>query len=343
MAEYVELDGMRMWYDKHGAGEALVMLHPGGVDSRAYGPNLQDFASRFTVFLPEQRGHGHTPDVNGEFMYELMADDTIKFIEQVVGGPTLLMGMSDGGVVALLVALRRPDLVRRLVFVAAVFHHEGWDEGVLQPGAAPPEFMAEGYGKVSPDGKAHYAVIAKKLDAMHASGPTLAVDDLRTIRCRTLAMFGDDDEVRLEHYCILPQHAQLRAGDHSRHFTRAARREAEALRSDHDRFPDERSRAHHGAASSCRWSCGICRRMTGAAAHSEILLGRLSRLFATCDPEPAFAICRRESHLRRLGDGAGEVLPNRTIGWIQHDWMSARHFDHGPEYGRDHGTIVGHR
>lgn len=80
-----------MWYDKHGAGESLVMLHPGGVDSRAYGPNLQDFASRYTVFRPEQR------------------------------------------------------------------------------------------------------------NAMHMTGPTLTVDDLRSIRCRTLAMFGDDDEVRLEH------------------------------------------------------------------------------------------------------------------------------------------------
>ena len=199
MADYVDLDGVRMWYDKRGTGESFVMLHPGGVDSRAYGPNLQDFTSHFTVFLPEQRGHGHTPDSSGEFTYDLMADDTIKFIEQVVGGPTLLMGMSDGGVVALLVAKKRPDLVKRLIFVAAVFHHNGWDEGVLQPGAAPPEFMTEGYGKVSPDGKAHYAVIVKKLDAMHMSGPMLTVDDLKSIRCRTLAMFGDDDEVRLEH------------------------------------------------------------------------------------------------------------------------------------------------
>jgi pimeloyl-ACP methyl ester carboxylesterase len=199
MGTYVDLDGLRMWYDKRGAGDALVMLHPGGVDSRAYGPNLGDFTTRFTVFLPEQRGHGHTPDTVGGFTYELMAEDTIDFIERVVGGPTLLMGMSDGGVVALLVATKRPDLVRRLIFVAAVFHHDGWDAGVLQAGADPPECMTEGYGKVSPDGKAHYAVIAKKLDDMHAIGPTLTVDDLASVRCRTLAMFGDDDEVRLDH------------------------------------------------------------------------------------------------------------------------------------------------
>lgn len=87
MAEYIDLNGVRMWYERQGAGDPFVMLHPGGADSRPFGPNLRDFASRFTVFLPEQRGHGHTRDVPGGFTYELTADDTIEFIERVVGGP----------------------------------------------------------------------------------------------------------------------------------------------------------------------------------------------------------------------------------------------------------------
>lgn len=199
MPEYVELHGVRMWYDKQGAGEPLVMLHPGGVDSRAFGPNLDALTAHFTVYLPEQRGHGHTPDIDGPITYEHMAEDTIVFLEQVVGGPVRLMGMSDGGVVALLLTKMRPDLVKRLVFVASVFHYTGWDEGVIAVGSEPPEFMAEGYGEVSPDGKAHYATVVKKLDAMHSSGPTLTTDDLRGIGCRTLVMLGDDDEVTLEH------------------------------------------------------------------------------------------------------------------------------------------------
>lgn len=199
MSEYVALNGVRMWYDKQSAGEPLVLLHPGGVDSRAFGPNLEALTQRFTVFLPEQRGHGHAPDVDGPITYELMAEDTIHFLEQVVGEPVYLLGMSDGGVVALLVTKLRPDLVKRLVFVASVFHHTGWDEGVIQVGSEPPEFMTEGYGEVSPDGKAHYATVVKKLDVMHTSGPTLTTDDLKEIRCRTLVMLGDDDEVRLEH------------------------------------------------------------------------------------------------------------------------------------------------
>lgn len=203
MPTYIDLPSVRMWYDQQGDGEPLVMFHPGGVDSRAFGPNLAALTSRFTAYLPEQRGHGHTPDVDGPITYEVMAQDSIQFIERVVGKPVRLMGMSDGAVVALLVTKMRPDLARRLVFVASVFHHTGWAEDVIQVGSEPPEFMAEGYGEVSPDGKAHYATVVKKLDAMHTSGPTLTTDDLKGIHCRTLVMLGDNDEVTLEHATAL--------------------------------------------------------------------------------------------------------------------------------------------
>jgi len=201
MAKYIDLNGVHTWYDRQGEGESLVMLHPGGggVDSRAYGPNISDFTPHFTVFLPERRGHGRTPDTEGPYSFDMVADDTIAFIEQEVGGPTLLMGMSDGAIVALLVAKKRPDLVKRLVFVAAPFHYDGWDEGVLQPGAEPPAFLEESYAEISPDGRDHYSTVVKKIEDMHATSPTLTTDDLKTISCRTLAMFGDDDEVRLEH------------------------------------------------------------------------------------------------------------------------------------------------
>ena len=121
-----ELPSVRMWYDVRGQGEPCVMLHPGGagVDSRALDPTL-GAVETFRVYTPEQRGHGRTPDVPGPISYELMAEDTIAFIDTVIGAPVLLFGCSDGAVVALTVALRRPDLVRRLVFAAGVFHHDG--------------------------------------------------------------------------------------------------------------------------------------------------------------------------------------------------------------------------
>jgi pimeloyl-ACP methyl ester carboxylesterase len=201
MASYIDLDGVRTWYDEHGDGDPLVLLHPGGggVDSRAFAPNLDALAARFRTFTPERRGHGRTPDVDGPITFEDMAQDTIRFLEQVVGGPARLVGCSDGAVVALLVALRRPELVARLVFVAGVFHHDGWLPEAIDPDNEPPEFLAASYAELSPDGADHFAVVVDKLARMHVVEPTLTSDDLGNISCRTLVMIGDDDEVRLEH------------------------------------------------------------------------------------------------------------------------------------------------
>lgn len=201
MADYIEVGGVRTWYDERGQGEALVLLHPGGagVDARAWGPNLPGLAERFRVFTPERRAHGRTPDVAGPITFELMANDTIAFLETVVGEQAHLAGCSDGAIVALRVALLRPDLVRKLVFIAGVFHRDGWAPGVLDPDNTPPEFLARLYSEVSPDGPEHYPVVVAKLAQMHAEGPTLTAADLNQIRSRTLVMLGDDDEVTLEH------------------------------------------------------------------------------------------------------------------------------------------------
>ncbi len=98
-----------------------------------------------------------------------------------------------------LVALRRPDVTRRVVLVAGVFHHDGWAPEAIDPDHQPPEFLARLYAEVSPDGAEHYPVIVAKLAQMHIQEPTLAASELRHVRSRALVMVGDDDEVTLEH------------------------------------------------------------------------------------------------------------------------------------------------
>lgn len=201
MADYTVLEGVRTWYDEHGDGDPLVLLHPGGagVSSRAFGPNLDALAARFRVYTPERRGHGRTPDVDGPITYDAMAQDTVAFLERVVGGPAHVVGCSDGATVGLLVALRRPDLVRRLVLATGVFHHEGWLPQAIDPTIEPPEFLERSYAELSPDGPEHYRVVVDKLARMHVEEPTLSAADLHAVEHRTLVMVADDDEVRLEH------------------------------------------------------------------------------------------------------------------------------------------------
>ena len=200
MGQYVQAGGVRTWYDEHGAGEARVLLHGGAVDSRFFEHNLPALAERFHVYTPERRGHGHTPDVEGPITYELMAQDTIAFLDTVVRGPSHLVGHSDGSVVAMLVAMHRPDLVRRLVLISGGFHHDGLLPGADQLEVDPiVEFLGRSYGEVSPDGEEHFRVVVAKIARMAAEEPTLERSALGAIQSRTLVMVADDDIMRLEH------------------------------------------------------------------------------------------------------------------------------------------------
>jgi pimeloyl-ACP methyl ester carboxylesterase len=197
---YVELAGVRTWYEERGNGDALVLMHGGVSDSRFFEANIGPLSERFHVYAPDRRGHGRTPDVEGPMSFEAMVDDTVALLDEVVGGPAHLVGHSNGAFVGLLTALRRPDLVRRLVLVSAGFHRDG-----LLPAAADfdPDAVAAAlgasYGEVSPDGEEHFRVVVEKAAELESKEPALPEERLREVKPRTLLMFGDDDLVTLEH------------------------------------------------------------------------------------------------------------------------------------------------
>ena len=206
MASYVQRGEVRTYYEENGDGPPLVLLHPGGADSRAFERNLPGLADRFRVLRPDRRGHGRTPDVDGPITYELMAQDMIAFLEQVVGGPADLVGHSDGAPVARLVALRRPDLVRRLVVASGVFHHDGWAPGAIDLDEETTAFFTAYHGEVSPDGPDSFPALAAKLHRMQSQEPTLTVADLAGYPGPALVMVGDDDdEIPMEHTIALRQ------------------------------------------------------------------------------------------------------------------------------------------
>ncbi|WP_327143117.1 alpha/beta fold hydrolase [Nocardia sp. NBC_01327] len=201
----IQLGDVATWYDVHGDGESVVLLHGAFVDARMFAPAMPSLVGRFRVYKTDRRGHGHTPDVAGPLSYDVMAEDTIAFLEKVVGEPAHLVGHSDGANVALLVALRRPDLVRKLVLISGNFHYDGILPGVLD-GFEDPEtlrYLAMNYGEVSPDGEDHFPIVARKLAEMWETQPDLTPEDLHSISTPTLVMASDDDSVSLEHTLAL--------------------------------------------------------------------------------------------------------------------------------------------
>jgi len=185
-------------------GTTVVLLH-GGMSSSAsmlksIGPSLQ---KRYAVAAFDRRGHGRTADTDEAFSYDAMATETIAFL-RYLKRRVHLVGHSDGGNIALLVAMRAPELLRRVVVIGANYHFKG-----LMPVESfdtdSEDFAqwAERYGENSPDGAQHARAVEEKTRIMTFSEPTLELGDLATITVPLLVMAGDDDVAKLSHTCAM--------------------------------------------------------------------------------------------------------------------------------------------
>jgi pimeloyl-ACP methyl ester carboxylesterase len=199
---YLDANGVHTFYEEHGSGEPLLLLHGGLVDGDSFGQQTPALAERYRVIVPDRRGHGRTPDVEGPISYDVMADDTIALVEALGTGPAHLVGWSDGGNVGLLVAIKRPDLVRRLVTIGSNFSTDGLTREAAAafrpdtPTSAVP-VMREAWkvNAVDPD---RFEAVLEKMQGcwFDYSIPTA---DLARITAPTLIVVGDDDIARFEH------------------------------------------------------------------------------------------------------------------------------------------------
>jgi pimeloyl-ACP methyl ester carboxylesterase len=187
-----------------GAGPDLVLLH-GGAGSRDELDDLRAWIGRGRrVIAPDQRAHGRSPDL-GDLTYPVMAADTAALLDELRAGPADVVGFSDGGIVGLLLARDRPDLVRRLVAIGA---NVSW--------AAPaPAVYTDAYRarlealtvtelplpdvrRSVPRAEAGWPAILAKLKAMWLGEPGITMADLAGIAVPVLYLVGDGD-TRVEH------------------------------------------------------------------------------------------------------------------------------------------------
>jgi pimeloyl-ACP methyl ester carboxylesterase len=205
MGERVDINGHQTWVEQRGeSGDTILLLHGGMSNSDVLLDALSaPLAERHRLIAFDRRGHGFTADTDAPFHYDDMATETIGVLEAVVGGSAHIVGWSDGGIVGLLVALSRPDLVDRLVLIGVNFHHEGFLPLDLDPSSPVAAMMAQSYAERSPDGEEHFGAVFEKFLAMATTEPTLTVDDLTKVTTPTLVMVGDDDLITLDHTCAL--------------------------------------------------------------------------------------------------------------------------------------------
>ncbi|MDG3009721.1 alpha/beta hydrolase [Rhodococcus sp. D2-41] len=205
---YTDLNGVRTHWDRVGDGEPVVLLHGGGVGADSWfaqTPALAD--AGFAVYLPERRGHGATPDVLGPFTYPLMARDTAAFLDEVVGSSAHIVGWSDGALVGALLAIERPDLVRRLVLIGQYYDRTGRDPDVHDEMSNwrdnPPQYLRDMYAALSPDGAEHFPVVFGKILDLWDRDPGLPHEQMARITAPTLIVQGDRDAVRIDYSAAL--------------------------------------------------------------------------------------------------------------------------------------------
>jgi pimeloyl-ACP methyl ester carboxylesterase len=211
---HAELSRLSMFYEEYGDPQnpPVVLLHGGMSSALTWAEQIDALTPHFRVLAPEQQGHARTPDIDGPLTYQAMASDTIEFLERIAGRPAHLVGHSDGGILGLLIAMQRPDLLDRMVVIGANFHIDGLIPSPLTEQGHDHEMFVDSrdrYAEISPDGLSHWPIVFAKINRMMRTEPNLTTADIATIATATLVMAGDDDAIAHDHtielYEALPE------------------------------------------------------------------------------------------------------------------------------------------
>jgi len=201
---YAEVNGLRLYYEIHGEGRPLVLLHGAfsGIRS-SFGVYLPELAKSHRVIGLEMQGHAHTADVARPLRVPSMAADTIAALEQLGVEQADLFGYSLGAGVAFQVALDRPDLVRKIVLMSLSFDNSGFHPGALEGLAQlQAEWLVgsnwhQEYMSTAPD-PAAFPQLVEKIKDLNANLPQWTDDEVRSLQPPALVLSGDSD--------IVPEH-----------------------------------------------------------------------------------------------------------------------------------------
>lgn len=195
---YIDLRGQKIWHSsKFGFGQPVLLLHGGLSRTESFDKYVLPALRGRKVFAYDRTGHGRSPDTKGSFHFEFQTNEAIAYIEDVIKSPAHLIGYSDGGIIALMVAIKRPDLVHSLVLIGANYHYDMTDFKI--PNTPPTDEDRAKYAKISPDPAHTLDEKIKKMHKIWKVEPNLTLKQLRKIDCPTLVVAGDDDVVRHEH------------------------------------------------------------------------------------------------------------------------------------------------
>lgn len=201
---HVDLDGIATYYEQHGAGDPVVLLHGGFCSIETMQAQQDQLSLSYLVHAPERPGQGRTADRPGPMTFQGMVDDTIAYLDWAGVDSAHVIGFSDGAITGLMLALQHPSRLRSLVSISAnldpsVFGDDDDESSGEDEGEDGEDAEREAYERLSPDGPAHANVVLEKLVAMWKVEPQIDPADLAKVELATLVLAGDRDSIPLLH------------------------------------------------------------------------------------------------------------------------------------------------
>jgi pimeloyl-ACP methyl ester carboxylesterase len=200
--QFFTRDGVKFYYEVHGTGEPLLLVHGNGGSVADFKAQIPYFEKRYQVIAMDSRDQGRSSDSAGPITYEKMADDLAALLDHLKAGPVNVLGWSDGGIEALLLAMRYPEKVKKVASMAANLNpsEEAVNAEVI---AAAKGMLAEmsPAARETPQGRREVKLTQLLLDEPH-----IELTALSAITAPTLILASDHDVIRDEHTVAIYHH-----------------------------------------------------------------------------------------------------------------------------------------
>lgn len=202
---YAPVNGLKMYYEIHGDGQPIVLIHGSFMTiNTAFSALIPELSKTRKIIAVELQGHGRTADIDRPFSFESMGDDIAELLKYLKIENADILGYSLGGAVALQVAIRHPEVVKKLIIISSAYKSDGWtpQTRAILPMIKPEMFagspIKKEYDSLAPDPK-HWAQFINKLKELEVKSFDFGAEKIKAIKSPALIMAADGDGVLPEH------------------------------------------------------------------------------------------------------------------------------------------------
>lgn len=201
---YAAVNGLKMYYEIHGSGAPLVLIHGGGSTLQTtFGQVLDEFAKNHKVIAVEMQAHGHTADIDRPLSFQQDADDIEELLKQLNIGKANIFGFSNGASTTLQFAIRHPEMTNKIIVASTFYKRAGAPDWFWEMMSKPtfegmPQPYKDAFLKINPDSSALHRMYERDVTRMQ-SFTNIPDELMKSIKAPAFIILGDRDVVTAEH------------------------------------------------------------------------------------------------------------------------------------------------